>query len=143
MQKILIAVDGSEVSHRAVERVIRMTGLFKEPPELHVLAVHLPLPMAGRVGAVVGKDVIERYQQEEEAEFMKDACATLDAAGLAYTRHTAVGDIAGEIVKAAGQIGADLVCMGTHGRGKIGSMVLGSVAQKVLHLSPVPVLLVR
>lgn len=142
MQKILIAVDGSDTSHRAAERLVKMIAWLKAPPEVHVLTVHLAVPYGGRIGAVIGKEQLQKYYAEEEAEAMKDACAVLDAAGIPYRKHTAVGDIAQEIVKTAKSLGADLVCMGTHGRGKVGTMVLGSIAQKVISQSTLPVLLV-
>lgn len=143
MQKVLIAVDGSDVSQRAVERIAMMTGWLKERPEIHLITVHPPVPYGSRVSGVIGKEALEKYYSEEEAEALKGACSVLDKAGLPYTKHTAVGDLAGKIVEAAQKLGVDLLCMGTHGRGKVGSMVVGSVAQKVLHLSPIPVLLVK
>lgn len=143
MRKILVAVDGSDPSRRAVERLVGMLGWVKEGAEVHLLTVHLPLPLAGRASSVLGKDVVEKYYAEEEAEAIKPACEILDRAGVAYKKHSAVGDIAGEIVKAGEKLGADMIVMGTHGRGKVGSMVLGSVAQKVLAQANTPVLLIK
>lgn len=142
MQKILIAVDGSETSRRAVERLVGMTAWLKDRPEVHVLTVHLAVPYGGRIASVIGKEQLQKYYAEEEEAAMKDACTLLDGAGIAYTKHTAVGEIAVEVVKAAKAVGADVICMGTHGRGKLGTMVVGSVAQKVLAQSTIPVLLV-
>jgi nucleotide-binding universal stress UspA family protein len=54
-----------------------------------------------------------------------------------------VGSPAGEIVSAANDLKADLVCIGTHGRGGIAHFLLGSVAEKVVRQSPCPVLTIR
>jgi nucleotide-binding universal stress UspA family protein len=43
----------------------------------------------------------------------------------------------------AGELGCDLIVMGTHGRGAVAGMVMGSVANRVLHLAPCPVQLVK
>lgn len=53
------------------------------------------------------------------------------------------GITADEVVAAVGSVGADLVVIGTHGRTGMRHLVLGSVAEKVVRLSPVPVLTVR
>lgn len=73
---------------------------------------------------------------------LKSARETLDRAGLRYTVHAAIGEPADEIVRIAAAQHCDLIVMGTHGRGRIGNIVLGSVAQKVLHLTRTPVTLV-
>lgn len=143
MPRILLAVDGSDVSMRAVTRLIEMQGWWKAPPELRLMTVHLAVPLAGRVSSVLGPDTLKKYYAEEEAEALKGAREALDRAGVAYTVSTAVGDIAERIVETADAVGAELIVMGTHGRGKVGSMVLGSVAQKVLHLARAPVMLVH
>jgi nucleotide-binding universal stress UspA family protein len=54
-----------------------------------------------------------------------------------------VGEPAAEIVRLADERGVDQIVMGTHGRGAVVSLFLGSVAQRVVHLSKVPVLLVK
>ena len=54
-----------------------------------------------------------------------------------------VGSAAPEIIAAATDLKADLVCIGTHGRGGIAHFLLGSVAEKVVRQAPCPVLTVR
>jgi nucleotide-binding universal stress UspA family protein len=54
-----------------------------------------------------------------------------------------VGEAAEEILKAAKETGANLIAMSTHGRSGLGRWALGSVTDKVLHLSEIPVLTVR
>lgn len=58
-------------------------------------------------------------------------------------REVREGKVAAEILAGAAAAGADLIVMGTHGRGGLPHMLLGSIAEKVLRKSPVPVLTVR
>lgn len=140
--KILIAADGSECSARAVDSLIEHLKWFAERPELHLLYVHLPVPI-GLATKHVSQDVLERYYREEGEQALQAAEARLTAAKLAFTRHIHVGPVAETIVKVARELGCELVCMGTHGRGAVSGALLGSVATKVLHLANVPVLLAR
>jgi nucleotide-binding universal stress UspA family protein len=57
--------------------------------------------------------------------------------------HMRTGHAAAEIVRFAGEHETDLIVMGTHGRGFVGHMVMGSVAEKVVRTAPCPVLTVR
>ena len=67
----------------------------------------------------------------------------LDAAGVAYVHHIAVGEAAEVIVQFAEEKHCDEILMGTRGLGGAVSLLLGSVATKVIHLAKVPVLLVK
>lgn len=67
----------------------------------------------------------------------------LDIARLNPKREVRVGSPAGEIVTAAADLKADLICIGTHGRTGLAHLLLGSVAEKIVRESPCPVLTVR
>jgi len=62
---------------------------------------------------------------------------------LSHTERWVVGVAAQEILKAASKEGAHMIVMGTHGHGLIGRAVMGSVAQRVVTESQIPILLVR
>lgn len=142
MLKILLAVDGSEPSVRAANKLVESLAWYKERPAVEVMTVHLPVPAMGRIGAVVTQAMIDKYYSEEEAEATAPARAVLDAAGVPYTVHAAVGPIAPTLVARANEIGAAMIYMGTRGMGALSNAVLGSVPTKVLHLSKVPVVLI-
>lgn len=143
MLKILVAVDGSESSSRAVDHLIRQAGVLKQRPEIHVLNVQHPLPYGSRVGSVIGHDKIEQFHREEGMAALKTAMQKLDAAGIKYHHHIGIGSEAEVISQYVKEKGCDYIMMGTRGLGTVSNLVMGSVATKVVHLSPVPVLLVK
>lgn len=140
--KILLPVDGSECALRAVEHLISHSAWFRDLPEIHLLHVHAPIPI-GRVQAHVGKETLHAYYLEESQASLLEAQQKLDAAACAHTTHIHVGQPAEVIAKLAAEQGCDLIVMGTHGRGGIAGLVTGSVANRVLHLTSCPVLLVK
>lgn len=142
MLSVLIPVDGSAFSDRAVSHFIRYAPLFREVPEIHLLHVHAPIPV-GRVQQHIGHETLAAYYREESEASLASAEALLNAAGLAYSRHIHVGPAAAIIVNLARELGCDMVCMGTHGRGALPAAILGSVAGKVVHLADLPVTLVK
>ncbi|PKO36659.1 MAG: universal stress protein [Betaproteobacteria bacterium HGW-Betaproteobacteria-6] len=140
--KILLPVDGSECSLRAVDHLITHVGWFRDVPEIHLLHVHAPIPI-GRVQAHVGKETLHAYYLEEGQAHLVDAQQKLDAAGRFHTTHIHVGQPAEVIARLADELACDLIIMGAHGLGALAGLVMGSVATRVLHLAACPVLLVK
>jgi nucleotide-binding universal stress UspA family protein len=143
MIKILLAVDGSESALRAARQLVTTASWLKHPPAVHLVAVHRPVPMANRAASVVGKDAIESYYRDETQAALQGAREILRLAGLACTEHVVIDEPAAGIETVAREQGCDLIYMGTRGLGAVKSLVLGSTAQKVLHLAKVPVVLVH
>ncbi len=143
MLNFLVPVDGSDSSNHAVDQLVSRLGWFKGPVEIHLLNVQPPVPDGGRVGAVISRDQLAQYHQEEGMAALKPAMQKLDAARVKYHHHIGVGDGAEEICRYARDKGCDQIHMGTRGLGRVSGLVLGSVASKVIQLSPVPVLLVK
>ena len=140
--KILLPVDGSECSMRAVDHILTHISWFREMPEIHLLHVQSPIPI-GRVQAHIGKDTLHDYYREESQTLLTPVQTRLDAAERFHTTHIHVGQPAEVIGKMADELQCDLIIMGAHGRGVLASMVMGSVATRVLHLAKCPVLLVK
>jgi nucleotide-binding universal stress UspA family protein len=140
--KILLPVDGSACSLRALEHLLNHAAWFAEVPEIHLLHVHPPIPI-GRVQAHVGKETLHAYYLEEAQACLVEAQKKLDAAGRFHTTHIHVGQPAEVIVRVAGELACDLIVMGTHGQGGLLGAITGSVASRVLHLAACPVLLVK
>ncbi|WP_313915243.1 universal stress protein [Tahibacter sp.] len=139
--KLLIAADGSEHSRRAVSYVI--THWPALDPQLSVVLCHGDPPLTPHVSNALGRAEVERYHADNAADALRDAQADFAAAGIAVESRTAVGDPADVILQAQVATQADLLVMGSHGRGAWRNLLLGSVVTKVLAHSPVPVLVVR
>ena len=143
MLKVLLPVDGSEASLRATEALIRMLAWYRERPAIELLAVHLPVPRLPNMRVVVSEETIERYYADETDAMVAASRKALDAGGVTYGVTRLVGPVAETIVDHAGRIGADMIVMGTRGMTALSSMVMGSVATRVLHLARIPLVLIH
>jgi nucleotide-binding universal stress UspA family protein len=95
------------------------------------------------MNVVVGKDQIRRYYEEEGEARLVQAKKKLYGAHIPYRPHVLVGPIAETIVEHAKGTRCDLIFIGSRGLSELGKALLGSTATKVLHLSGIPVLLVK
>jgi nucleotide-binding universal stress UspA family protein len=142
--KILLAVDGSESAVRATRKLVESAAAYKDPPQVEVVTVHLPVPhVGGFSGVVVTHEMVEQYYREEGQKALAPSKQLLDQAKIRYTPHILVGDIANCIVEHAQKSGCDMIYMGTRGMTAMSNMLVGSIATKVLHLAHVPVVLVH
>ena len=91
----------------------------------------------------MGSDAIAQYHKDEGEAALAPARALLAGKPCRVTERLIVGQPADEIIAAAQQNGCDLIIMGTHGRGAIGNLLMGSVATRVIAQSPIPVLSVK
>ena len=137
--KILVAVDGSKASLKAVQLLIDHSDWYRDQPKVELLAVHLPVPRVSHTN----KAQLERYYQEEGESMLGAAKKKLDGAGIAYQTRVLVGPVAETLVKHAKEKRCDLIYIGTRGMGELGKALIGSTASKVLHISDIPVLLVK
>jgi nucleotide-binding universal stress UspA family protein len=141
--KILVAVDGSKNSLHAVQCLVDHANWYRSKPEVELLTVHLPVPKLPRMGMAVGRSQLQKYYEEEGAAQLAPAKRKLDAAGIKYKATVLVGPVAESIVKRAKEARCDIIYIGTRGMSDIGKALVGSTANKVVHLADVPVLLVR
>ncbi len=143
MSRILVAVDGSPHSAKVAKAVMRQAAAYRQPAELHLIYVHLPVPTLGGLIKPVGHEMLQRYYREEGEDALRPAKKLFDRAGLAYLTHIMVGPVAESLAGEARKLKCDMIIMGTHGLGAVSGMLLGSVAAKTVHLARCPVLLVR
>ncbi len=141
--KILLAVDGSKHSLKAVKTLIDHADWYREKPAVELVNVHLPVPRIRGMGAVVTASQVRRYYDREGRAALSKAKKLLDAAGIKYSAHILVGPVAETIVKEARLARYDLIMMGTRGMSAVANLLLGSCANRVVSISPIPVLLVK
>jgi nucleotide-binding universal stress UspA family protein len=142
MLKILIAVDGSEHANRAIEAVGKMAKSSLDLEAVLVSVSPEPVFYGDYTASTIQK--IEEEQKKQQNLLLAKATEWARAQGLKLDEPArAYGVIANEIVRVAMDRHVDQIAMGTRGMGAVGSLLLGSVAQRVLHQSPVPVLLVK
>jgi nucleotide-binding universal stress UspA family protein len=86
---------------------------------------------------------VKELQQKHGEDILRPYIETAKRAGVTYTSQFLIGDIPKSIVSCAETLGCDGIVMGTRGLGAIGNLVAGSVATKVIHLTKLPVTLVK
>lgn len=139
--KILVAADGSKFTRQAIKYLIDHLGMFGRNPEVHLLHVRPPLP--GRAAAALGRSVVQGYYDDETNKALASARRALEKGGIKFQELHAVGDPGEEIAEQARRGKYSLLIMGSHGHGRLASLVLGSAASKVLANCKVPALIVR
>ena len=141
MNNPLVPIDGSPAALRAL--AFALHALRNRPDaRVHVLNVQAPL-LQPWPGKLVSPDMIDAELRSEGEKPLVQAEIMALAAGVACVPHVSIGSAAGEIVAYAAKHGCDAVVMGTRGMGAVAGLVMGSVAQKVVHLASVPVTLVK
>jgi len=139
--KILLAVDGSDISTRAAEYVVRLAASLEQPPQ--VVLFNVDPPLSSSIAAQLGVEVVAMHHSENSRRMMQPAHRVLSAARLKVDEEEHVGPVADTIVKHAKKLGVDMIVMGSRGTGALKGMFLGSVSSRVLAQSPVPVTIVR
>ena len=135
-ERLLVAVDHSEMSPRVIAAAKDLAGLFKAK----VWVLHVREREFGRLG-------LTPSEPDDEAQAaVKDGVSALIQAGIdaqGEMQEAVFGHAAREIVKKAQEHDAGVIIMGSRGRSDLAGLVLGSTAHKVIHVSDRPVLVVR
>lgn len=143
---LFVPVDGSELSHRAMDGSIelalqlgaRITGFVVEP--------ELPITAAtSRTESLMERIKDNELKNEAHASaLLAQFEARAMAAGVAFTAHQVTAYMVGQaIVEEAEKSGCDMIVMVTHGRSRVGKLVFGSHTKTVILESKLPVLVLR
>jgi nucleotide-binding universal stress UspA family protein len=146
MLKILIAVDGSAHANRAIEAVAKMasSSLNLEAVLLCVDPGVLLDPLFSADYTMVTIQKLEEDHKKQQNATLEDAMRQAKSLDIKFFEPArGYGSISKEILRIAAEKNCDQIAMGTRGMGAIGNLILGSVAQSVVHHSSVPVLLVK
>ncbi len=140
---ILIAYDGSDHAKQAIEQA---GAELRAGRKAVVLAAYEPLagiPFWGVPAGVVPSDMIE-HVQAEAAKTADEGAALAESAGFEASSAVREGVRTWQaILDAAKELGVGLIVLGSHGRGSVGSAVMGSVATAVAHHADLPIMICR
>jgi nucleotide-binding universal stress UspA family protein len=140
-RNILVPIDFDETSDRAFDQAVSFArSLDANITVLHVYG--LPIYNYPDGSYIPSPDVAESIKKGAR-EQLDAFIAKQRSGGVSLSSLVREGRTAEEICKAATEIGADLIVMGTHGRGLLGRTVLGSVAEAVLRQASIPVMTLR
>jgi nucleotide-binding universal stress UspA family protein len=135
-RKILCPIDFSEHSLVALDVALKMAR--QNDAALYLLNV-APTPAGAAGFQPVPMDPYPQVEKDRLEQLAKLARERIPAA-VRYETLVVSGDPAERVLNAAHELDADLIVMGTHGRKGLSHLVLGSVAERVVRESPVPVL---
>lgn len=146
LQSLLVPLDGSEFSERTIplaQGLAKATGA-----KLHLAHVHVPHPpdhfLSNTQFHYEGLDLEEydEHHREQERAYLAEVEGRL-AAETPVESALLEGQVAEEVAAYATQVGADLILITTHGHTGVSRMWLGSVADALVRLTPLPLLVIH
>ena len=140
LKKILLPIEGEEDTTTALEFLALHP--FREPVSIDVVAVW-PQPELAWPVTLGQSKLLELHAIEEAQDRMKSVTDKLTRMNYTAAAKVGMGDPAFAILEQAKASQADLILMGTHGRGGLARFLIGSVSHSVLHQAHCPVLVVR
>jgi nucleotide-binding universal stress UspA family protein len=141
MKTLLVPIDGSENSFRALDHAVLQSR--HGPLALHLLNVEPPLDDYGMVRAHLSREQHVKLMRQRAASILKRAAARVRSPRVQCKTHIVIGETSAAIAGMARRLKCEAIVMGTRGMGRLANLLLGSVASKVVHLSRVPVTLVK
>ena len=140
-KRALVPLDGSPVAETIIPFILEIAGPLDM--EVVLLRVVEPIPPVAIEGSrhIEMEDIELRCTDAEE--YLAPIAVELRNKGVKVESRVRRGHPVDQIVAAARETGADLIAMSTHGRGGLGRLIFGSVAEAVLREAKIPVLLMR
>lgn len=140
MKRILVAVDGSDAAHKAARMAADVAVRFGSKLTLAYVIPRLLLP-PDVYGLTLAE--VEREQRSFADKLVGEAMAKLGEAGVEVDTVVLSGSPAESLAELAAAPDVDMVVVGSRGRGSVARVFLGSVSDRLVHISPKPVLVVH
>jgi nucleotide-binding universal stress UspA family protein len=139
MKKVIVAVDGSDHGAKALQWAIEFATRFQVPlTTINVVVPPYVPPEPYATGSAALEEAVRRFGEE----VARSAAQKASAAGLTASWRVETGSPSETIVEAAQAEKADLIVIGSRGQGAIRRVLLGSVSNRLVHLSQIPVVVV-
>ena len=142
MRKLLVPIDRSDNAMRALRYAIHLAEENGQI-ELHIVHADEQPIVYGEIALHMTEEKARELLRKHGEDTLKPAVEMAKSAGVRYKGEILIGDIAKSLVKYAEDIDCDGIVMGTRGMSAIGNLVMGSIATKVIHLTNLPVTLVK
>ena len=149
-ERLLVALDGSELAEQVMPHVEALARAFDStlillrattPPETLIAQVSAGLDLG--VPTIVDPTPLIEEELREVQTYLDRVASRLRDAGLKVQTEHPEGPAARVIVQRARELDVGLIAMTTHGRGGLGRLIFGSVADEVLRTASCPILLIR
>ena len=140
LTRILAAVDGSEISERAVEKAAALAK--QNNAELHIIYVIETGFLTPGPGDSV-RDLVHQRFETEGKETLAILTARAEEIGIHAESHLEVGHAGTTIVETAEKLGCDLIIVGSLGKSKLDRLLLGSVSSYVVNYAKTNILVIR
>lgn len=150
-ETVIVPLDGSELAEAALEHAREVAGKFDSTiillraidPVSKLIATQTPGLFESPASAEANVELLEEVVDAERDEATKYLVAVQERVGGKCEYVVVEGSASDAITDVAQEKSADLIVMSSHGRGGLGRVVFGSVADHILHHSHIPVLLIR
>lgn len=141
IKHILIPLDGSPLAEHALVPAQQLAHAFNAKLVLFRVLESYSYAADGLVVSSI--DGLDAIVGQTTQTYLDEQVKAIQAQGIKVSSASEYGVVADRILEAAHRYMADLIVMSTHGRSGLGRWVMGSVADRVLRASPIPVLLIR
>lgn len=140
--KMLVAIDGSKNAIRALKHAIKLAGKLSERSSLVLVNAHDDMALRG-ASQFVGKDTVKSYLDDLSNSELAEAVTLAEKSGLSFETRLVRGQVAQAILKAASDRDCDMIVLGSKGRSALRDLLIGSVAQRVISMSSLPVTIIK
>ena len=144
-QRIFVPIDGSATSTQGLDEAIKLAKLTGASLRLIHVVDALTIT-TGLVPSAYYADEVPPRAKEAGVQILEQARIRVEASGVkvdTFLFDSMVARVSETVIEQAKAWNADLIVIGTHGRRGVGRILLGSDAEQIVRMAPVPVLLVR
>ena len=143
-KKIMVPLDGSQIAECVIPHIEAIAKKSAAKVELVTVIEPLDIPTRGQI-AISDDEIkqIEAAGKKEANKYLDQVSDRLTKAGIKIDTVILSGKAADRLTRYAVNNGVDLIIMATHGRSGISKLFWGSVAEKILRATDIPVLLIK